>query len=193
MTSRLSPSGLQAILGLTPDLTTFGKYLGGGLAFGAFGGRGDIMAVYDPRSPTALAHSGTFNNNTLAMHAGWTGLSKVWTPEVAIEFNKLGDYFRGALQEVSKGTKMSVTGRGSLNAIHFSQGGVTEISCREAINEDWGLKDLFFIEMMEDGFWLTRRGSTALILGTPKEELDRFVASVGKFLDRHKSLVSLRH
>jgi glutamate-1-semialdehyde 2,1-aminomutase len=191
MTSRLSPSGLQALLGLSPDLTTLGKYLGGGLAFGAFGGRGDIMAVYDPRSPNSLAHSGTFNNNTLAMHAGFTGLSEVWKPKVAIEFNKLGDYFRAALQEVSKGTKMTITGRGSLNAIHFSQEGVAEISCKELIDEDWGLKDLFFAEMMEDGFWITKRGSMALILGTPKEELDRFVECVGNFLTRHEKLVSL--
>ena len=39
MTSRLSTGGLQQVLGIAPDLTTFGKYLGGGLAFGAFGGR----------------------------------------------------------------------------------------------------------------------------------------------------------
>lgn len=191
MTSRLSPSGIQTILDLSPDLTTFGKYLGGGLAFGAFGGRGDIMAVYDPRSPTALAHSGTFNNNTLAMHAGFTGLSEVWKPEVAIEFNKLGDSFREDLQRASKGTKMSVTGRGTLCGIHFSQEGTTDIPCKEAITEDWSLKDLFFMEMMEEGFWITRRGSIALILGTPRSELDRFVGCVEKFLKRHKSLVAL--
>tara|TARA_R110002060_G_scaffold24129_1_gene32723 strand:+ start:2155 stop:3318 length:1164 start_codon:yes stop_codon:yes gene_type:complete len=191
MTSRLGPAGLQATVGLKPDITTFGKYLGGGLAFGAFGGREDIMAVYDPRSPNSLAHSGTFNNNTLAMHAGHTGLSKIWTPEVAIEFNKMGDNFRADLQKATAGTKMSVTGQGALNAIHFSEKGLTQISCREAIDEDWGLKDLFFMEMMEDGFWITRRGSIALILGTPKSELDRFVSSVKKFLARHKTLVAL--
>jgi glutamate-1-semialdehyde 2,1-aminomutase len=192
MTSRLGPEGLQAIVGLSPDITTFGKYLGGGLAFGAFGGREDIMAVYDPRSPNSLAHSGTFNNNTLAMHAGFVGLNNIWTPEVAVEFNKLGDYFRENLQKAARGTKMSVTGRGALNAIHFSEVGTTEITCKESIDEDWGLKDLFFIEMMEDGFWITRRGSIALILGTPKSELDRFVSSVSKFLERHSSLVSLK-
>jgi len=191
MTSRLSPSGLQGILGLSPDLTTMGKYLGGGLAFGAFGGRADIMAVYDPRSPNSLAHSGTFNNNTLAMHAGFVGLSEVWKPEVAIEFNKLGDNFRAALEKECKGTKMSVSGRGSLTAIHFSQNGETKIICQDSIKEDWGLKDLFFLEMMEEGFWLTRRGSMALILGTPKEELDKFVRVVGKFLEKHKELIAL--
>ncbi|KUJ17149.1 glutamate-1-semialdehyde aminotransferase [Mollisia scopiformis] len=191
MTSRLGPSGLQGIEGLSPDITTFGKYLGGGLAFGAFGGRADIMAVYDPRSPNSLAHSGTFNNNTLAMNAGFVGLSEIWKPDVAVEFNKIGDAFRASLQEVTNSTKMSVTGRGALNAIHFSDNGLTKISCREDIDEDWGLKDLFYMEMMEDGFWITRRGSIAMILDTPQSELDRFVDCVGKFLERHKSLVSL--
>lgn len=191
MTSRLGPSGLQAILDIKPDLTTFGKYLGGGLAFGAFGGRGDIMSVYDPRSPNSLAHSGTFNNNTLVMHAGFIGLSEIWKPEVAIEFNQLGDYLRTKLQRVSKGTKMSVTGRGSICGIHFSPIGLTEIWSCESIEEDWQLKDLFFMEIMEDGFWITRRGSIALILGTPKSELDRFALCVQSFLKRHKSLISL--
>jgi glutamate-1-semialdehyde 2,1-aminomutase len=112
MTSRVGPSGLQAVLGLKPDLTTFGKYLSGGLAFGAFGGRGDIMAIYDPRLPNSLADSG----NTLVMHAGYIGLSEIWKPEVAVEFNHLGDYFRAELEKVSKGTKMSVTGRGAMSA-----------------------------------------------------------------------------
>lgn len=191
MTSRLSPSGLQAILGLNPDLTTFGKYLGGGLAFGAFGGREDIMAVYDPRSPGSLAHSGTFNNNTLVMHAGFVGLSKIWKPQVAIEFNELGDYFREELRRVSKGSKMSVTGRGTIIGIHFSDNGVTKISCREDIDDNFDLKDLFYMEMMEDGFWITKRGSLALILGTPKSELVRFVLCVEKFLERHRNLVTL--
>ena len=191
MTSRVGPSGLQAILGLRPDLTTFGKYLGGGLAFGAFGGRGDIMAVYDPRLPNTLAHSGTFNNNTLVMHAGFISLSEIWRPEVAVEFNQLGDYFRAELEKVSKGTKMSITGRGAMSGIHFSANGASEILCREDIDEDWGLKDLFFMEVMEDGFWITKRGSIALILGTPKSELDRFVVCVEKFLERHRNLVAL--
>ena len=191
MTSRLGPSGLQAILGLTPDLTTFGKYLGGGLAFGAFGGKEEIMAVYDPRSSSSLAHSGTFNNNSLVMHAGFVGLSEIWKPEVAVAFNERGDSFRAELQKVSSGTKMSVTGRGSLCGIHFSPNGETEISSRESIDEDMQLKELFFMEMMEDGFWITKRGSMALILGTPKSELDRFVLSVVEFLKRHKSLISL--
>ena len=48
MTSRLAPGGLQSLVGVTPDLTTLGKYLGGGLSFGAFGGRADLMAALRP-------------------------------------------------------------------------------------------------------------------------------------------------
>ena len=48
MTSRLSPGGLQLTPGVIPDLTTLGKYIGGGMAIGAFGGRKDIMALFDP-------------------------------------------------------------------------------------------------------------------------------------------------
>jgi len=217
MTSRLAPGGLQSLIGLSPDLTTFGKYLGGGLAFGAFGkfksrhgfslmrlhrcshntysqipgGKEEIMQVYDPRSPTSLAHSGTFNNNTLAMHAGFVGLQEIWTPSVAVAFNAMGDGFRKSLEKATNGTKMSVTGQGALNAIHFTETGARTISCKEDVDEIWALKDLFFMEIMEDGFWITRRGSIALILGTPQSELDRFVECVGKFLGRHSALVAL--
>ena len=44
---------------MLPDLTTLGKYLGGGLSFGAFGGRADLMAAFDPARPDALFHAGT--------------------------------------------------------------------------------------------------------------------------------------
>ena len=70
MTSRLSTGGLQQVLGITPDLTTLGKYLGGGLAFGAFGGRADLMQRFDPSRADALPHAGTFNNAVLTMAAG---------------------------------------------------------------------------------------------------------------------------
>jgi len=60
-TSRLAPGGLQELEGLKPDMTTLGKFLGGGITFGAFGGREEVMRVYDPRESKALGHSGTFN------------------------------------------------------------------------------------------------------------------------------------
>src|SRR6202034_4943759 len=67
MTSRLAPGGLQEVHGITPDMTTLGKYVGGGMSFGAFGGRTDLMARFDPRRPDALPHAGTFNNHVMTM------------------------------------------------------------------------------------------------------------------------------
>ena len=191
MTSRIAPGGLQSLLDLQPDLTSFGKYLGGGFAFGAFGGRADIMSVYDPRGSRSLAHSGTFNNNTMTMSAGFAGFSKVYTPEVNVAFNKKGDELLARLRAVTKGTKCSFTGRGAILAVHFSDTGLEDIRCVEDVQERWDLKDLFWFEMMEDGYWITRRGSIALILGTPDSELDRFVDCVSKFLDRHRAIVSI--
>jgi len=190
MTSRLGPNGLGVEYGLQPDLVTLGKYLGGGFAFGAFGGREDVMAVYDPRMPGGLSHSGTFNNNTVAMLAGFTALSEVYTPEVNVAFNRRGDELREKLLNATKGTKLTFTGRGSLVGVHCSEDGTTDIKCGEDIKgkERPDLKDLFWLEMLEEGFWIARRGFMALILKTPVEELDRLVTGVEKFLARYSDL-----
>jgi glutamate-1-semialdehyde 2,1-aminomutase len=191
MTSRLAPGGLQELEGLNPDLTTMGKYLGGGMSFGAFGGREDIMAVYDPRIGNALAHSGTFNNNTLSMVAGYTGLKEVYTPEANREFNKLGNMLREKLQQISRGTKMTVTGLGTIMGVHWLEDGKKEIRSYRDRKDIADLRELFWLEMMEDGYWITKRGSIALILGTPWDELERFVGCVEGFMHRHGSLVKL--
>jgi glutamate-1-semialdehyde 2,1-aminomutase len=191
MTSRLSPGGLQQLESLKPDITSMGKYLGGGITFGAFGGREDIMCVYDPRNSKALAHSGTFNNNTLGMAAGYTGLSQVYTPEVAVEFNATGDRFREKLQAISEGTRLTITGRGSLIGVHFVKDGKKTIKSYRERKDDMGLKELFWLESMEEGFWITQRGSISLMLGTPQSELDRFVECVKDFLERHENLVKI--
>ncbi|MEJ7721604.1 MAG: aminotransferase class III-fold pyridoxal phosphate-dependent enzyme [Ilumatobacteraceae bacterium] len=72
MTSRHGRRGLADLLGVRPDLTTYGKYLGGGFSFGAFGGSVDLMDQFDTARPSYLGHAGTFNNNVATM-AGRTG------------------------------------------------------------------------------------------------------------------------
>ncbi|EUC42929.1 hypothetical protein COCMIDRAFT_102239 [Bipolaris oryzae ATCC 44560] len=191
-TSRLAPGGLQELESLTPDITTLGKFLGGGITFGAFGGRRDVMRVYDPREKGSLGHSGTFNNNTLGMAAGYTGLAQVYTAEVSREFNVMGDRFRQRLQSLSHGTKMTVTGLGTILGIHFLHDGKKELRNYQDRLEDRDLSMLFWMEMMEDGFWISQRGSLAVILGTPWEELEKFIDSVEKFLQRHASLLEVR-
>src|SRR5690606_39564123 len=113
--------GLQGKLGVQPDLTSFGKYIGGGLTFGAYGGRKDILAVLDPRKPGALSHSGTYNNNVLTMAAGYAGLSKVLTKEAIERLNANGEALQERLRQVAAkvGVPLQVTGVGSLFCLHL--------------------------------------------------------------------------
>ncbi|KAK4687883.1 glutamate-1-semialdehyde 2,1-aminomutase, partial [Tremellales sp. Uapishka_1] len=69
-TARLGFGGRQKVLGITPDLCTIGKFFGGGFAFGAFGGKEEIMQMFDSRTPGAVSHGGTFNNSPCTMVAG---------------------------------------------------------------------------------------------------------------------------
>lgn len=192
MTSRLSASGLSGMQGIKPDLKTFGKYLGGGLAFGGFGGRADIMAAFDPRLATSIPHSGTFNNNTLVTHAGYAGLTKIYTPEVADKFFKTGESFIKKLQETVKGTRLGFSGRGSILCSRFINGDVDvkDIASTDDFTENEALKELFWFEMTEQGFWITRRGLIALVLETPQSELDRFVEAVQAFVSKYNDALA---
>lgn len=193
MTSRISASGYAGLRGIKPDLKTFGKYLGGGLAFGALGGRADIMAAFDPRLSTSISHSGTFNNNTLVTHAGYAGLSKIYTADVAEKFTEMGSAFLSKLQEAVKGTRMTFTGIGSILCSHFIEGDVevNEIASGDDVQENEVLKELFWFEMLEQRFWVTRRGFVALILETPQSELDRFVDAVKAFVSKHNDILAI--
>lgn len=193
MTSRISASGFAGLRGLKPDLKTFGKYLGGGLAFGALGGRADIMAAFDPRLATSISHSGTFNNNTLVTHAGYAGLTKVYTPDVADKFTEAGSVLIAKLQEAVKGTRIRFTGLGSVMCSHFIDGDaeVKDIVSGDDVQENEALKDLFWFEMLEQGFWVTRRGFIALILETPQSEMDRFVGAVQAFVSKHRDALAI--
>src|SRR3984885_714655 len=127
MTSRLAPGGLQSVLGVRPDLTTLGKYIGGGMSFGAFGGRAEIMDLFDPRRPDALPHAGTFNNNVLTMAAGLTGLTQVYTPDAAVALNSRGDTLRARLNALCQAADapLQFTGLGSMLAVHTRRGPIT--------------------------------------------------------------------
>ena len=99
MTSRLSYRGLGRKLGIQPDLMTLGKWLGGGMSFGAFGGRRDIMEMYDPTKSGSLAHAGTFNNNVISMAAGCAGY-KVLDEKTTNRVNELGELMKKMVTDV---------------------------------------------------------------------------------------------
>jgi len=182
MTSRLSPGGLQAVVGVSPDLTTLGKYVGGGMSFGAFGGRADLMARFDPRRADALPHAGTFNNNVLTMAAGIAALTEVYTPAAAVALNARGDALRARLNAVAEraGVAMQATGRGSMLAVHMMGGPIR--SPADAAKGNAGARELFFFDMQRAGFWLARRGMMALSLPLGDADCAGFVAAVEDFV-----------
>jgi len=100
MTSRLAYHGYSSALDLRPDLITLGKWIGGGMTFGAFGGRRDVMSLFDPRNGV-LTHSGTFNNNVVTMAAGTVGLDILTETEVE-RLNLLGDNLREGIERLLK-------------------------------------------------------------------------------------------
>jgi glutamate-1-semialdehyde 2,1-aminomutase len=189
MTSRLAYGGLQSIRGVKPDLTTFGKYIGGGMSFGAFGGRAEIMDLFDPRRPDALPHAGTFNNNVLTMAAGLTGLTEVYTANAAQALNARGDALRDRLNALCTDADVSMqfTGIGSMLAVHMMRGSIT--SPEVAARGDQKLKELFFFDMLAHGIWLARRGMMTLSLPIGDAECDALVAAVQEFIAVRRPLL----
>lgn len=174
MTSRLGPNGRQGEVGVIPDLTTFGKYIGGGMTFGAFGGAARLMSHFDPNGPNPLLHSGTYNNNVMSMAAGVAALEKVLTPEQVRELNARGDGLRNRLNEIAarREVPVQVTGLGSILCIHFHDGPIT--SPEAARLSDPRARALFHLEMLERGIYLARRGFISLSLPLEQADYDAF-------------------
>jgi glutamate-1-semialdehyde 2,1-aminomutase len=188
MTSRLAPNGLANKLGIRSDLTTLGKYIGGGMSFGAFGGRADVMAQFDPRTGS-LSHSGTFNNNVMTMAAGYAGLTKLFTPEAAGALAERGDAMRARLNALcaKEGVAMQFTGVGSLMNAHFLRG---EVRCvDDLVVVDGRLRQLLFFHLLSQGIYASPRGFVVLSLPLPDVDIDRFVAAIGSFIGKYRALL----
>ena len=181
MTSRLAPGGAQETLGISPDLTTLGKYLAGGFTFGAFGGRGEIMAAFDSSTGGRLGHAGTFNNNVVSMAAGVATLTEVLTPEVLETTNARGERLRSELNALfgRHGVPMCVTGSGSLMNVHGTPGPVTSVADLATSDDRW--KELLFFDALDAGFYLARRGFIALSIEITDDDIDAFVAFVDQW------------
>lgn len=195
MTSRMHEGGgIQSQLppNKQPDLTSLGKYIGGGMSFGAFGGRRDIMALFDPRQNGGLAHAGTFNNNVFTMAAGCAGLERVFTPQRARELHERGQDLRSRLRKVCEGTLLQWTGLGSIICSHFTTTPSEKIlSPNDLLHIDPTMAGLFHLWLLEHGFYIGRRGFIALSLAVTDQEISAFVDAVQQFIDEHKPLLTM--
>jgi glutamate-1-semialdehyde 2,1-aminomutase len=193
MTSRLSTGGYQAMVGVTPDMTTLGKYLGGGMSFGAFGGRMDLMARFDPDRPDAWPHAGTFNNNVLSMAAGLAGLKKLLNGAAINKLNRKGDRLRQAINDVAKrhDVGLKATGTGSFVGMHFTRDEVRRPGDLDPADAErrTRLQNLMHLDLIAAGQFYARRGFIALMLPITDAEIDTFAGAVEEFVTSRKSLL----
>ena len=188
MTSRFGPAGGQGEYGITPDLMSCGKYLGGGASFGAFGGRADLMRIYDANRADAVMHGGTFNNNVITMAAGLKGLRDIYTPAVAAEFLNTGNRFREALNAIAKekAVALQVSGVGSLMNVHFHNQPIHYAEQMALSNPE--AKALFHLAMLERGIYLASRGYIALSIVQTEEDFSAFKTAFADVLDTYGGL-----
>lgn len=190
MTSRLHPGGLAAKTGVTPDLTTLGKYIGGGMSFGAFGGRAQIMNLFDPAAEKPLPHAGTFNNNTLTMTAGRVGITEVYTREVCVSHNARGEALKARLNDMfmRHQAAMQVTGVGSLLTLHPLGGAIS--SAEDAAKADVRLKRLIYFHLLDKGIYVAERGFMALALTLSDADFDALEEALQGFIAKYRGLLN---
>ncbi len=184
MTSRLSPGGLQQLWEVTPDMTTFGKYIGGGTTFGAFGGAAAIMDRFDPRRSDAIAHAGTFNNNVLTMAAGVAALGEVYTAQVAQAHTVRGEGFRASLNAVAQrvGAPVQATGLGSMLHLHWQTGSITSPADLLPVAPE--LPRFCHLDMLRQGYYFSQKGFLTLSLPLSEADYTGFLAAFERTLER---------
>jgi glutamate-1-semialdehyde 2,1-aminomutase len=181
---RVGPGGAQERFGIRPDLTTFGKIIGGGLAVGAFGGRADVMNAYDPRKGAArISHGGTFNANPVTMAAGVATLNAL-TPEAYARLDALGERLRGGVTRLLAGTRRrgQVTGAGSLFWLHWTSETLGDYRSARPKDADVALR--VFLGLLNEGIVLTQRGLGACSLAMTDEDIDRFINALARVVAR---------
>ena len=163
-----------------------GKYFGGGLSFGAFGGPRHVMAAFDP-AQGGLTHGGTFNNNAFTMAVG----AEVTEParrRHAKRLNDRGDRLRGQLSDALTPVGFCVTGTGSMMTIHPTPGPVEQMVRHRGRRPRW--RRLLFHYLLARGYYVAERGYLALSLALTEQHLDGFVAAARAFATEHADLVA---
>jgi glutamate-1-semialdehyde 2,1-aminomutase len=169
---RLGPGGAQGHFGVTPDLTCFGKVIGGGLPLAAFGGRADVMGVLAPEGPVYQA--GTLSGNPLATAAGLAVLDHLDDAayaQLAGRADQLTPWLAQAIGEA--GVPVQVSQVGPLMGLAFSP--AAPVDYETAKNVDRSLYSRFFHEMLARGVALPPSPFEALFpsLAHSKDDLER--------------------
>ena len=180
---RLAIDGAQGFYGITPDLTTFGKIIGGGMPVGAYGGRRDIMSVVAPLG--AVYQAGTLSGNPVAMAAGLAQLRVLKdTPGFYDELNRRGDWFFTGLDEIltEAGVSHCLNHIGSLGCVFFTDEQVRDYA--SAQSSDTQRYKEYFAYMLEKGIYLAPSQFEAMFLSSAHtvEDLEQTLDTVREYV-----------
>jgi glutamate-1-semialdehyde 2,1-aminomutase len=176
--------GAQGLFGVTPDVTTLGKIIGGGFPVGAVAGRAEVMAVFDPtHGPPAAPHGGTFNANPVTMAAGLAAMTLL-TREAFDRLDDLGAKLRASLEEcfARAGIPGRVAGVGSLFRLHpMDREPVDYRSARPSPEESARLQRVVR-RLMEHGVLMSMTGLGCLSTPMGNAELEALVETFAAVL-----------
>jgi glutamate-1-semialdehyde 2,1-aminomutase len=181
------------LYGVTPDLTTVGKVVGGGLPIGVFGGKAEIMNIFcHENTEKPLYHSGTFNGYETVMQAGYAALSKYDEAAVA-GINKLGDQMQQGLLKSFRSNGLNIQSNqiGSLLNLHFVNQKITRAEqVQESVEE---LHGLMHLALLNRGVFTIPRGLFILSTVMTESEIDGLVDKIDDTLKELLPLIKEKY
>jgi len=169
ITFRAGMGGVQTVEDVRPDLTALGKIIGGGLPVGAFGGREDIMRMFDPTHQDAITHSGTFSGNALTMAAGLATLNILGQDEID-RINYLGEQLRNGLKEAMDQVGVPGQGGGFGSAVFILFSKAPWRNAKETVlaaGPSTAFIEDLHIALLNQGVYAIARGTLGFIISTP--------------------------
>ena len=179
---RISRGGAQELYGVTPDLTTLGKVIGGGLPVGAYGGRRDLMEQVAPAGPVYQA--GTLSGNPLAMIAGLAQLEALETSNAWERLESTSELLETGMRDILEelGLPLALNRVGSMMTLFFTEGEVTNFEQATSANTKHHAR--FFRNMLESGIHLPPSQFEALFvsLAHEQDDVDRTLEAIRQSL-----------
>ena len=178
---RIAPGGAQSVYGVRPDLTTLGKIIAGGYPLAAFGGREDVLEIFDARRERAVSHGGTFNGNPVAAAAGLATLREL-TPDVYGRINGLGDRLSARLAARIE--------RDALDARVVNVGSLFQVFRRHpgaAFAPGAGQPSTLYLGLLLAGVLMAPRGMGAIPTVATESDVDDLAETIGDVLQAIKT------
>lgn len=182
---RLAKGGAQEVFGITPDMSVFGKIIGGGLPVGAYGGKKEIMMKVAPAGPVYQA--GTLSGNPLAMAAGLAALRYIQqNPAIYTHLEELTARLQHGLAAAAQsvGKNYTINRIGSMISMFFTEQPVTDFA--SAVTSDTALYGKFFHGMLDEGHYLPPAQFEAWFVSTAHTEanIDETIAAAKRVMQK---------